>query len=175
MTWGVPDTSWAAQLCPLTPRLTGNIPPPGISSSRGFLHPMALLTCIVAPQGQRDSNQGLPPPLTRTLGTKPRLLARGQDHAFLQAWPQHPAIPAAPKHNPACPHSPPDLDSTTSSVWNILPAPRPQIWVTPSHPGCRLHLLGSCPAPLPSVCLHRRPHLQPRGPICVPSICRLSC
>lgn len=26
----------------------------------GFLHPEALLTCVMAPQGQRDSNQGLP-------------------------------------------------------------------------------------------------------------------
>ena len=122
----------------------------------------------MAPQGQRDSNQGLPPPLTQTLGMKPRLLARGQDHAFLQAWPRRPAIPIAPKHHPACPHSPPNLDSTTSSVWNILPAPRPQIRVIPSHPGCRLHLLGSSPDPPPSVCLHPWPHLQPVAPSVFP-------
>lgn len=98
MTWGVPDTSWAAQLCPLTPCLTLEI-----FHLLGFLHPGALLTCLMAPQGQRDSNQGLPPPPTCTLGMMPRLLARGQDHTFLQAWPRCPAIPAAPKHHPCLP------------------------------------------------------------------------
>lgn len=66
----------------------------------GFLHPAGPADILHSPSRPERFKPWAPSPTT-TLGTKPRLLARGQGRTFLQAT-VYPVTPAARRHHP-CP------------------------------------------------------------------------